>query len=308
MRKALAIGVLLLLFSFFAYNAYTYHELSSAEGAYRLAGIPKSEKLIAAYHDKNFWQFSTYNPKTQELKVYYIGQNSPLFFRTKRTKTVKTPLNYSPLALDLKLLEKAPKETPALLFNGKWHTQKNPPKFPSVDKITKEYENKTLRQITGYTTKKELWVGSITLQTGDAIYGSIGPVWTLTVPNLQDKENPGFVWEVEVAEGENTSLWIAHYPGNVKVRGSGKVLYRQSSIVVSEAYASLDNAFKWLNKTLESEGNPVFLQFTVYSMGPKTIQAGVLVLEYYQKGVSMKKKLPKGYVLMNGTDVRGGNG
>ncbi|WP_367884636.1 hypothetical protein [Thermococcus sp. JCM 11816] len=41
MKRALATGVLLLLFSFFAYNAYTYHELSTAEGAYKLAGIPK---------------------------------------------------------------------------------------------------------------------------------------------------------------------------------------------------------------------------------------------------------------------------
>ncbi|ASJ00897.1 hypothetical protein A3K92_05085 [Thermococcus gorgonarius] len=43
MRKALTVGILLLLFSFFAYNAYTYHQLSPAEGAYRLVGIPKTK-------------------------------------------------------------------------------------------------------------------------------------------------------------------------------------------------------------------------------------------------------------------------
>ncbi|WP_297522550.1 hypothetical protein [Thermococcus sp.] len=45
MKKALAAGVLLLLFSFFAYNAYTYHQLSSAEGAYKLAEVPSNEKM-----------------------------------------------------------------------------------------------------------------------------------------------------------------------------------------------------------------------------------------------------------------------
>ncbi len=126
---------LLLVFflSFFAYNAYTYHQLSSAEGAYKLAGIPGDEKLIAVYHDENFWQFATYNPKARELKVYYLSQGHPLDFRIKKTKTVKTPLNYSPLALNPKLLEKAPKETPALLFNGKWYTPEDPPEFPTVE-------------------------------------------------------------------------------------------------------------------------------------------------------------------------------
>jgi len=77
--------LLVFLLSFFAYNTYTYHQLSSAEGAYKLAGIPSSEKLIAVYHDENFWQFATYNPKTQKLKGYYVGQN----FRTLQDKKQK---------------------------------------------------------------------------------------------------------------------------------------------------------------------------------------------------------------------------
>ena len=38
MRKLLAL-LLVFLLSLFAYNTYTYHQLSSAEGAYKLAGI-----------------------------------------------------------------------------------------------------------------------------------------------------------------------------------------------------------------------------------------------------------------------------
>ena len=302
-RKLLAFLILSLFLA--GYLAY-FDSLPPAVRAYKLARIPGDEQLIAVYHDNGLWQFATYNPKTQELKVYAIYSDKPILPWGRDVKSVKTPLNYSPLALNLKLLEKAPKETPALLFAGKWYTKENPPEFPSFDGILKEYENKTLRQITGYTSKKELWVGSITLQTGDAIYGSIGPVWTLTVPDLRDEGNSGFVWEVEVAEEKNVSLWVAHYPENVKVRGLGKVLYKHSSIVVSKDYTGVNSAFDWLNSTLESERNPVFLQFTVYSMKPKTIQTGVLVLRYYQKGVSMKKKLPEGYVLMNGTSIRVG--
>ncbi|WP_456326695.1 hypothetical protein [Palaeococcus sp. (in: euryarchaeotes)] len=45
--RALLTLLLILLLSFFTYNAYTYHQLSSVEGAYKLAGIPSNEKLIA---------------------------------------------------------------------------------------------------------------------------------------------------------------------------------------------------------------------------------------------------------------------
>ena len=281
--------------------------LPSAVRAYKLARIPGDEKLVAVYHDKNLWQFAPYNPKTQELKVYSLYSDKPILPWGRDVKSVKTPLNYSPLALDLKLLEKAPKETPALLFAGKWYTRRNPPEFPSLDEIIKEYENKTVRHIKTYQAKKELWIGSITLQTGDAIYGSIGPVWTLTIPDLQGGGNSGFVWEVEVAKEKNTSLWVAYYPGGVNVTGVGKVLYRDSYIVVSKSYAGLDNAFKWLNRTLDPAPNPVFLEFTVYSMKPKTIQAGVLILKYYQRGISMRKKLPRGYVTMEGTNLPANN-
>jgi len=70
--------LLVLLLSFFAYNAYTYHELSTAEGAYKLAGIPKGEGLIAVYHEDNLWQFATYNEKTNTLRLYTISQSNPL--------------------------------------------------------------------------------------------------------------------------------------------------------------------------------------------------------------------------------------
>ncbi|WP_297556081.1 hypothetical protein [Thermococcus sp.] len=69
--KKLLLGILFILFSFFAYNAYTYHQLSSAEGAYKLAGIPSNEKLIAVYHDSHFWQFASYDEKNQHAQALH---------------------------------------------------------------------------------------------------------------------------------------------------------------------------------------------------------------------------------------------
>ena len=116
MKKTAALLLLVFLLSFFAYNAYTYHQLSSAEGAYKLAGIPSSEKLIAVYHDENFWQFATYNPKTNTLKLYTVEQSSPLLLKKRKVESVKALVNYTPLALDLNQLKQYKPHEKALLF------------------------------------------------------------------------------------------------------------------------------------------------------------------------------------------------
>jgi len=294
MRKLLALLLVSLIF-FLVYNAYTYHQLSSAEGAYKLAGISGDEKLIAVYHDSNFWQFATYNPKTQELKVYYIGQNLPLLFRTKKTKTVKTPLNYSPLALDLKLLEKAPKETPALLFAGKWYTRKNPPKFPTAEQIAKEYENKTLRELTAYYARKELWIGSIILQTGDVIYGGIGPGRILVVPALQD--NISFVWYAEIPVNANVSLKRAAYPGDITVKGTGKTSLSTRPFIITGRILNrgLTSALRSIEEYQAKAGQKTeFASITFYCY-PENITWGLIFLDEYWKGISMERKIPRAY-------------
>ncbi len=100
----------LLLVLLLGYLAYL-NSLPPAVRAYKLARIPGNEQLIAVYHDNNLWQFATYNPKTQELKVYAIYSDKPTLPWGRDVKSVKTPLNYSPLTLGLKLLEKAPKNS-----------------------------------------------------------------------------------------------------------------------------------------------------------------------------------------------------
>ncbi len=283
MKKLLALVLLFLLF--FAYNAYTYHQLSSAEGAYKLAGISGDEKLIAVYHDENFWQFATYNPKARELKVYYLSQGHPLDFRIKKTKTVKTPLNYSPLALDLKLLEKAPKETPALLFAGKWYTKENPPKSPAVGQILRGYNNKTIRRIALLYARKELWI-----QTYLQVYGrayEIGTRDVLVVPSLGSKSVSTLV--IEFPTGENNSTRVVYYP-SVTVTGQGETFYLSSFNLDEQLIDSL------LNVSIHHlTNNTSFAKIESYCFFPNAGLNWVLVKKYF-KGISMEEHLPSWYL------------
>lgn len=286
-RKLLAF---FLLFLFLAgYLAYL-NSLPPAVRAYKLARIPGNEQLIAVYHDNNLWQFATYNPKTQELKVYAIHSDEPILPWGKDVKSVKTPLNYSPLALNLKLLEKAPKETPALLFNGKWYTRENPPKFPSFDEILKEYENKTLRQITGYTAKKELWIRSIKVSND----GSVGPLWELVVPSLRENTSEAFIWEVEKPVNESTSFWEVYYPDQVILRGHWWAVYlgtfKVRERIIREAFNDINGSPQLVRGS--------FLQVTLHSgMDSNTIDVAALAVSKYRLGISMEKGLDPGYVV-----------
>ncbi|ASJ08534.1 hypothetical protein A3L11_04515 [Thermococcus siculi] len=282
--RRMAVGLLVLL-SFFAYNAYTYHQLSSAEGAYKLAEISSGEKLIAVYHDENFWQFATYNPQSQELKVYYIGQNSPLFFRTKKTKTARTQLNYSPLALDVKLLEKVPKETPALLFAGKWHTRENPSKFPTVEQILKQYDNKTIRRVAILYAKKELWIKTY-LHVDSHAY-EIGTEDVLVIPSLSDK--PSFIPVIEIPNGEHTSI-LAVYYSDVTITGSGKTFYHGSFKLNGQLIEAILNV-----STHHLTNNTSFAKIESYCFFPNAGLNWVSVEKYF-KGISMKERLPAWYL------------
>lgn len=283
--RSLFVFLLILLLSFFAYNAYTYHQLSSAEGAYKLAGIPRSEKLIAVYHDENFWQFATYNPKTQKLKVYYISQNSPLFFRTRKTKTVETSLNYSLLALDLKLLKKVPEETPALLFAGKWYTEQNPPKFPTVEQILKQYDNKTIRRIAILYAKKELWIKTY-LHVDSRAY-EIGTEDVLVIPSLSNK--PSFIPVIEIPNGEHTSI-LAVYYSDVTITGSGKTFYHGSFKLNGQLIEAILNI-----STHHLTNNTSFAKIESYCFFPNAGLNWVSVEKYF-KGISMKERLPTWYL------------
>ncbi len=288
MRRRL-FALFLLLTLLLGYLAYL-NSLPPAVRAYKLARIPSDEQLIAVYHDKNFWQFATYNPKTQKLKVYALYTDKPILPWGKDVKTVKTPLNYSPLALDLKLLEKAPKETPALLFNGKWYTKENPPGFPTLDEITKEYKNKSVRQITVYTAKKELWVRSIRVFND----GSVGPLWELVVPSLRENTSEAFIWEVERPVNESISFWEVHYPGRVILRGNWWTVY-PGTFKVRERI--MKEAFNDINRSPQLEKG-VFLQVTLHSgVGSNTINVDALAISKYWSGISMEKGLDPGYVV-----------
>ncbi|NJE47157.1 hypothetical protein E3E35_07020 [Thermococcus sp. GR7] len=290
MKKHLAL-LLVLILSFFAYNTYTYHQLSSAEGAYKLVGVPSDEKLIAVYHDENSWQFATYNPKTKTLKVYYITQNSLLSFRTKKTKSVKTSLNYSPLALDLKLLEKVPEETPSLLFAGKWYTEQNPPNFPTANQVVKEY-NKTIRRMALLYAKRELWIKTY-LQVDTRAY-EVGTEDVLVIPNFGN--TPAGVWVVEIPQGHGNSTKIVYYP-DFKITGETSPVYMGSFVLTEKPietafYTALMN----LSKTTS------FAKIEVYCLSPKADIDTVAIKRYYP-GISMKEYFPFHYLHKNTIEV-----
>jgi len=281
--RSLFVFLLILLLSFFAYNAHTYHQLSSAEGAYKLVGISNSEELIAVYHDENFWQFATYNSKTQELKIYYISQDSPLFFRTRKTKTVETLLNYSPLALDLELLEKVPEETPALLFAGKLYTEQNPPEFPAVEQIIKQYDNKTIRRIAILYAKKELWIKTY-LHVDSRAY-EIGTEDVLVIPSLSNK--PSFISVIEMPNGEHTSILTVYY-SDVTITGSSK--YHGSFKLNGQLIEAILNV-----STHHLTNNTSFAKIESYCFFPNA-ELNWISVEKYFKGISMKEKLPAWYL------------
>ncbi|ASJ02749.1 hypothetical protein A3L09_05525 [Thermococcus profundus] len=295
-RKLFAAFILFLLF--IGYLAYL-NSLPPAVRAYKMARIAENEQLIAVYHDTSFWQFATYNPETRKLKVYAIYSENPILPWGNDVKSVETPLNYSPLALDLKLLEKAPEETPALLFNGKWYTRENPLKFPRAEDVNREFWDKPLRSLTACWAGRELWVGGIRLVGGDAVHGSVGSGKVLAIPSLE--ENPGkkFVWYAEVAVNNEISTYEALYPGNIRITGRGKATDLRPFRFTDKTVSTGLGALKYLEGT-----QTAFISLMYYANPDGSgAHAGFIALTRYWKGISMKEQLPPAYSTMEGTDI-----
>ena len=211
MRKTAAI---LLLLSLFAYNAYTYHQLSSAERAYKLAGIPSDEKLIAVYHDKNLWQFATYNEKTNTLKLYTVEQSSPFWLKERKVESVKALVNYTPLALDLKLLKSYEPHEKALLFKTlgwKYDDGIKRATYPKLSDVISP--NTSYTQVVGVLSTDKIWIAPKYYGNGgDAFYGSAGIKGLLVLPGKlnQPVVSEGYIWYTE-----KIGTREIHYPGIV---------------------------------------------------------------------------------------------
>ena len=229
MRKILAAGVLLLLLSFFAYNAYTYHQLSSAEGAYKLAGIPNSEKLIAVYHDSHFWQFATYDEKTNTLKLYTISQSSPFWPKKRKVESAEALVNYSPLSLDLKVLGDYKPHERALLFKTlgwKYNEELMKVSYPKIfDVVSPDVD---YFEIIGTLSGKGIRIGA--RNDGSEMISWIeGVRGLLLLPGRIDSANisHGFIW-VAVEKNESGQIVRTYYPGVILERGIRTVKEKQS--------------------------------------------------------------------------------
>ena len=229
MKKALTVGILLLLFSFFAYNAYTYHQLSSAEGAYKLARIPSDEQLIAVYHDNNLWQFATYNEKTNTLKLYTISQSSPFWPKERREESAKALVNYSPLSLDLKLLKQYEPHEKALLFKTvgwKYNERLIEVPYPKIfDVVSPDVD---YFEIIGTLSGKGIRIGA--RNDGSEMISWIeGVRGLLLLPGRIDSTNisHGFIWVV-LEKNESGQIVRTYYPGVILERSIRTVKEKQS--------------------------------------------------------------------------------
>ncbi|EEB74153.2 hypothetical protein [Thermococcus sp. AM4] len=215
MKKVLVALLLILLLSFFAYNAYTYHQLSSAEGAYKLAGISGDEKLIAVYHDAHFWQFATYNPKTNTLKLYTVEQSSIFWLKSITMESAKALVNYTPLALDLNQLKRYKPHSKALLFKTlgwKYDYQINGSYWANLSEIIRPGEK--YYRIYGLGSSSGLWIKSKAVcrkTTLEAVcYGTVGTNGILVIPGFKDSK---MLWVVEGVKGNPQVAFF--YPGVV---------------------------------------------------------------------------------------------
>jgi|GEM_PF-5657085 hypothetical protein len=208
---------LVLLTGFLAYNAYTYHELSSAEGAYKLAVIPEKEKLIAVYHGDNLWQFATYDEETNTLKLYNLKQSSILDLKDRSVEKIKAMLNYSPLTLDPKLLKEYTPHTRALLFKPlgwKYDNEISGSYWRNLSEVIKPGEE--YYKIYGVGTSRKLWIKrkevceKASIFAHDYVcYGYIGVSGILVIPGYEGER---MLWVIEKPHDNQTEM-IAYYPG-----------------------------------------------------------------------------------------------
>ncbi|WP_048151134.1 hypothetical protein [Palaeococcus ferrophilus] len=261
MRKTLATGVLLFLLSFFAYNAYTYHELSTAEGAYKIAGIPKEEGLIAVYHEDSLWQFATYNEKTNVLKLYTVSQSSPFWLRSRRVESSKALVNYSQVILDLEALKDYTPHGKALLFKTlgwKYDGEIDGSYWWNLSEVIKP--NGTFYQIYALGTSEGIRIRSKevcekrSLFAHDYLcYGSIGINGVLVFPSYEDTK---LLWVKKKPRNQYNSEVLAYYPG-VILRGLAKG-------GIAFTYRDVDQKMaKGIIKKLETK-NPKYVQLIFY--------------------------------------------
>ena len=237
MRRKATITILSISFllSIFAYNAYTYHQLSSAEGAYKLAGIPNSEKLIAVYHDENFWQFATYNEKTNTLKLYTISQSSLFWPKDRKVESAKALVNYSPLSLDLKVLRDYKPHEKALLFKTlgwKYDSQINGSYWANLSEVIQPGEE--YYRIYALGSSSGIWIKSKAVcrrtNLDTVCYGTVGTNGVLVIPGFKD----------------STMLWVVE-----GVNGNPEMAFFYPQVVLKTMISKESKVFRYSNEDRE---------------------------------------------------------
>lgn len=217
--KAEIVAVVLIVLLFVGKVFYVKEKLDSPYELYRMINVPEREELVSAYHEGNLWQFATYDPESDRLKVYTLEWNPYLSDPERRVESAKAFVNYSPLAMDVSILKSYRPHRRALLFKTlgwKYNGEINGSYLPYLGEILKP--GAPYYSIYGVATKGKFWVRSRNICSPPSIfafdivcYGAIGSNGLLTLPGYQ----PGrMVWIVSRPLGDKTVVWV-HYPGVV---------------------------------------------------------------------------------------------
>jgi hypothetical protein len=210
------IALAVIVFLFLVKVVYVKEKIDSPEDLYRMLNVPKGEELIAAYHQGYLWQFATYDPKSNFLKVYTLDWSPYDLDPNRRVESARAFVNYSPLAMNISVLRAYRPHKKALLFKTlgwKYNAEINGSYLPYLGDILKP--GVPYYSISGVVTNGRFWVRPRNICSNPSIfafdivcYGSIGSGGLLTLPGYQ----PGrMVWIVSRPFGNKAVVWV-HYP------------------------------------------------------------------------------------------------
>ncbi|ASJ02755.1 hypothetical protein A3L09_05560 [Thermococcus profundus] len=217
MRKLISFLFILFL-AVWSLKAYQVHQtLTNPEKMLQLSKENGNEALIGSYVKKGTlgpkWELVLYNPQTQEVAIVSLSEKISIIPRlTKKLKVYTTQYDYSLLTIDPKLIKRWNGDTPALLFNGKWHYKPNTNQTAVFQSISGT--NATIIGL--FYSKDDFWMGfdKIRVCNSDFGYPSAGPGSILVPPDVTGTGSPT-VSAVITRKNNNSETLLTFFDGTV---------------------------------------------------------------------------------------------
>lgn len=217
MRKL--ISLLFILFpAVWSVKAYQIHQtLTNPEKILQLSKENENEALLGAYVKKGTlgpkWELVLYNPQTQEVSIVSLSEKINIIpGLTKKSKVYTTQYDYSLLIIDPKLIKRWNGETPALLFNGKWHYKPN----TNQTAVFQSISGTNAAVITLFYSKDGFWMGFDKIWVCNADFGYLpaGPGSILVPPDVTGTGLPT-VSVVITRKNNNSETLLTFFDGTV---------------------------------------------------------------------------------------------